>query len=397
MDLQNFIKTNQVENYETLKSLLEVEPFNLKIKDDSDYSNLFIIYNGDYSNKELNIVNECNGIILEKSSLKIVCYSFNKCSDEITVPEKLNKNNLYIENSIEGTLVRYFYYNNEWILSTKKCINSKKSKWISSKNFYELFQECLTDKNITEKLNPNYCYSFIITHPENNIVVNYTEPYLYHISTRDMLSMNEIEEDIGIFKLTKTLVPEDNIQNIIQSVINTKQLCYEGLIFIDNNYNRWKLKNPYFNRAREVWGNTNNRLFRFIEIRKDINLLHEYFMYFPFDNNIFSNYEHRIKMLCSHILTIYVGKHILKNNTKIPFYLAKIIYKLHGDFMKDRVKTDINKIGLTLLSIDAKLLCFMLNNYEKSLVKEDDNFDIMNNIMNEEVIQMNQEDEMALD
>jgi hypothetical protein len=373
MELTNFIKNNNISNYEVLKNTLENEPYNLKIKEDNDFPNLFLIHNSDKSNKDLDIVKECNGIILEKELFRIVCYSFNKCSDQLTLPDNLNKNNLFIENSIEGTLVRYFYYNGQWILCTKKCINSNKSRWISNKNFFILFEECLVNNNILDRLNQNYCYSFIITHPENNIVVNYKEPFLYHISTRDMISMNEVEVDIGVFKLTRTLIPEDNIENIIESVMNTKQLYYEGLIFIDTNYNRWKIRSPYFNRAREVWGNTNNRLFRFIELRKDINLLHEYLIYFPFDSNLFNTYEYRIKVLCSHILEIYVNKYILKNsNEKIPFYLAKIIYKLHGDFIKDKIKTDLNKIGLTLLNTDTKLLCFMLNHYEKSLIKQEE-------------------------
>jgi hypothetical protein len=394
MELLKFIQNNQISNYDILKNALESEPYNLKIKEDNNYPSLFLIHNMENSNKELDIVRECNGIILDKNNFKIVCYTFNKLSDEIDIPEYLNKDNLYIENAIEGTLVRYFNYNEKWILSTKKCIDASKSRWVSTKTFHELFEDCLFVKNIENitNLNPNYCYSFIITHPDNNIVVKYTEPVLYHISTRDMVTMSEIEVNIDIVKSIRTLIPKDNIKDIIQNVMITRQLCYEGVIFIDSNYNRWKFKSPYFNRAREIWGNTNNRLFRYIELRKDVNLLDEYLMYFPNDQSIFSNYEYRIKILCSQILSIYTGKHILKDGTKIPYYLAKIIYKLHGDFFKDKIRTDLNKIGLTLLSIDSKLLCFMLNHYEKNLVKED-NLDIMN----EDVIQMNIQDEMALD
>ena len=367
MELLEFINNNQISSYDILKNTLESEPYKLKIKEDIDHPNLFLIYNDDNSNKEYGMVNECNGIILDKKSLKIVCYSFNKCSDKENVPDNFDKNNLYIENSIEGTLVKYFYYDTNWILSTKKCIDSTKSKWISTKSFYQLFEDCLVGKeDIINNLNPNYCYTFIITHPENNIVVNYTTPFLYHISTRDMTTLKEVEIDIGIYKNQKTLISFDNYKNIIENVISSKQLCYEGLIFIDLNYNRWKIKNPYYNRARHIWGNTNNRLFRYIELRQNIDLLYEYLNYFPRDQYIFSSYELRIKEIASTILSIYIDKHILRKETKIPYYFSKIIYKLHGDFIKDKIKTDLNKVGLALLSIDTKLLCFMLNEYDKN-------------------------------
>jgi hypothetical protein len=53
-------------------------------------------------------------------------------------------------------------------------------------------------------------------------------------------------------------------------------LAEKGVVFIDENYNRWKLRTAIFNHARELWGNTNNRMFRYMELRKDSNLLHEY-------------------------------------------------------------------------------------------------------------------------
>ena len=395
MELLNLIKNNQITSYENLKNILENEPYNLKIKEDTDLPNLFLIHNSENSNKELIIVRECNGIILEKDTLKIVCYSFDKCSDELTLPSNLDNNDLYIENSIEGTLVRYFYYDNKWILSTKKCIDANKARWLSIKNFYQLFQECLDSNSIylLDKLNSNYCYSFIITHPENNIVVNYINKNIYHISTRDMTTLKEIETHINVSKLTRTFIPTKNIESIIETSMNVKQLNHEGLIFIDANYNRWKLKNIYFNRAREIWGNTNNRLYRYIELRKDINLLHEYLTYFPNDRNLFVSYEYRIKQLCSHISAIYSAKYILKSDdAKIPFYLVKILYKLHGDYIKDRIKVNMSKIGIGLLNTDTKLLCFMINHYEKATALKESNMNIENeNNMIEEIVNVEME------
>lgn len=373
MNLINYIKENQINNYDDLKARLVSSPFNLKIKEDNDFPNLFLMFgqeNSDYSNP---IVNECNGIIMSKDTLEIACYSFNKCSDQLTMPHNLDKNKLYYENAVEGTLIRLFYFNNTWMISTKKCIDASKARWLSNRSFLDLFEEteqlmgtCITD---LENINKDYCYSFILVHPENNIVIKYTEPYIYHIASRNMKTFKEEEIDLGIPKIPKTFLEIKNLEAFIEGVIVSQTLTYEGVVFIDENYNRWKLRTAFFNRARELWGNTNNRMFRYMELRKDANLLHEYLIYYPMDKELFYTYEYKIKTLASDILHNYIGKHVSKNIKTLPFYYTKIIYKLHGDFFKSKIKTDINKVGMTLLEIDAKQLCYIMNNYEKSLNK----------------------------
>lgn len=390
METTQFIYKNKIGSIEELKKVFENKPYNLKIKEDAATTNLFVIYNTDKSDFNLKIVNECNGLILDKNTLKIVCYTFDKCSNSLEIPNIFDFNNLYIENAIEGTLVRLYYTNDNWLLSTKKCVDSSKASWISDKSFHQMFNECLNiSTNIIgqDKLNKNYCYSFIIVHPDNNIVVKYQFPVLYHISTRDMVSFEEIDLDIGIQKMMRTKVEPEQIQYVIEGVMNTREIFYEGIIFIDAQFKRWKLRTPIFNRARELWGNTNIRLFRYIELRKDPNLLDEYLIYFPSDRNAFLDFENILKNLCHDILKYYSGKHILKNIEKVPYYYSKIIYRLHGEFFKDKVKTNYTKIMITLLDTDVKLVCYMLNNYEKSL----------DNTKNNEVENVNMSTEDVLD
>ena len=378
MELTQFIKENQINNFESLKIILESSPYNLKIKEDESYPNLFLIHTNQNSDFKLKIVNECNGIILEKDTLKVVCYTFDKCIDQDNIPENINTEDLYFEYSLESTLIRAFYYNDEWILSTKKCINARKAKWLSSKNFVELFFDYIDIHNydIFQKLNTSYCYSFLITHPENNIVVQYFEPCVYHISTRDMITMKEIDENIGLNKLLRIKINQDNLNSMISQISIDNNLNYEGILFIDSNYNRWKVKSPLFSYVRSLWGNSNNRFFRYLELRKDSNLLKEYVKYYPQDKDVFMNYENKVIHIANNLLKYYTEKHIKKMKEKVPYYFAKIIYELHGEYLKSRVITDYNKVMLKLLSLDAKKLCYMFNQHEKYEIE-------LNNIMDE--------------
>jgi hypothetical protein len=362
MKLIEFIRDSNINNYETLKSILESEIYNLKIKEDNNYPELFLIHTQDNSAYNIPFVNECNGIILEKNTFNVVCYTFNKCFE---INQIINCNDLYVEKSIEGTLVRLFYYNDKWNVSTKKCIDASKSKWLSDKNFLQLFDECIQNYDFVNNLNISYCYSFIIMHPENKIVVNYIKPDIFHISTRNLITLDEVDVNIGIPKNERRHIEYNNLKDVLDNINNDISLSYEGFIFIDNEYNRWKIKKPYFNKVRNLWGNTNNRFYRYLELRKDCTLLNEYLTYYSYDRSKFIDYEQKIHNLTKAILNVYISKHVDKKEVKIPFFFSKIIYNLHGDFFKDKIKTDHNKIMIKLLQLEARKLCFIINNYEK--------------------------------
>lgn len=382
MDLVNFINSNNIKNYDELKLVLETEPFFLKFKEDSEIPELFLIYPQEKSDFTNIITRQCNGIIMEKNTLKIVCYSLEKCIDDDTkLDERINTENMRLEFSIEGAMVRLYFYNNNWYLATKKCINASKAKWLSNKNFLELFIECLSSinnlENLQEKLNKEYCYTFILVHPENNIVVNNPQPCLYHISTRNLSSLLEIDVNIDINKCMKKNFSIDEFNLLCESLKNEQNYSYEGYMIIDNNnYVRQKFKTNIYKMVRDIWGNTNNRFYRYLELRKNFDFLNNYLFYYPQDKNKFFEFEEIVNKLAFKILECYKLHHIFKEKNKIPFYFSKIIYKLHGDFMKNRIMTSHEKVMITLLELDPKQICFMINKLNSEKEKEN-NLEIM--------------------
>ena len=234
--------------------------------------------------------------------------------------------------------------------------------------------ECTTAELLT-KLNPNNCYSFIVSHPENNIIYKPVKPILYHISTRDLTNLNEIDEDIGVSKIPRipfsTYLEKTSISSIYNEYVNHNSLNTEGYVFIDSSFKRHKI----IKNIRQLWGNNNNRFFRYLDLRKDNDLLTEYLKYFPNDKDDFVEYEKKVYELANNILDVYMNKFVNKTNSVVPFYFKKIIYNIHGDFLKTRTQTNKFKIMDYLLVVDAKEICFMMNNIKKENEK--------NNVMEE--------------
>ena len=63
-----------VETYEQFKLFAEHDTFKLKIKEDQEYPDLFIVINSNESKINEPFVRFCNGIILEKTTFKIKKY-----------------------------------------------------------------------------------------------------------------------------------------------------------------------------------------------------------------------------------------------------------------------------------------------------------------------------------
>ena len=97
-------------------------------------------------------------------------------------------------------MIYLFYFNNEWILSTRSNIGAT-NKW-NNKSFKQLFQECIPDLNY-DLFNNDYTYSFVIQHKTNrhisNILINHiilTEVYKKENNELIYVPINQISLSI---------------------------------------------------------------------------------------------------------------------------------------------------------------------------------------------------------
>jgi hypothetical protein len=105
-------------------------------------------------------------------------------------PNSPNLNDVVAEEFVEGTMINVFWDTNiglsgGWEISTRNTVGatSKFYKSLDSRTFREMFLESAKANNLNlENLNPQFCYSFVMQHPENRIVVPFKDPKLFLIS-----------------------------------------------------------------------------------------------------------------------------------------------------------------------------------------------------------------------
>ena len=355
-----FLKENNISTYESLKEYIQQDLYKLKTKEDKDFNDLVIIYNDQKSNISNELVRFFNGVIIEKSTLRIVCYTFDKCLEEDNINENLIDTDIIIQPIYEGTLIRVFYHDNKWNISTKKMIDANKATWSSRKSFGQMFSEVF-NMSLLEKYDKNCCYSFLMGHKDNNIM-KISNNYILHISTSDLVNNQEANIN-GSYQYVK--MNKEEFLNHIDNIKNDTGLNEIGYMYMNKNYERQKFIKKNYIEIRELWGNTNNRLFRYLHLRKNPEKMKKYLSYFIDDKHVFLSYESYLMNISTHILNIYRDRHISKTTVKVPFYIRDIIYKVHGMYLQTRNKVSFQDITVILHDLDEKKFCFIINNIEK--------------------------------
>ena len=359
MELSNFTKNTQI--YGDIKTQLNSAPYNLTLSEDTDQNIYMINYNKLNSDLTNKLVKECRGVLLEKDTNKVLCYTFDRKEkpDDMKTFLSENWNNLSFYESIDGSQIRLYYHNETWNIATTRCINASNAFWYSNKSFETLFRECF-DLDY-DKLNTNYCYSFVIKHSENRIVSNYDSNTLVHVLTRDMSSdsYNIVDHDIGVNKPVKmTFTDVDELYKFVESSDRTD---IEG-VFIWNNNKHMKLKlNSYMN-IKKLRNNTFDLFYEYVENK--VNNTHDDYI------NTYSEYVYDIEYyesilteLVKKIHRLYMEVHVEKTRLiKVvdkSFY--KHLYNLHGSYLKTKTKVTREVVNDFLYNLDAKQIMHLIN------------------------------------
>lgn len=242
---------------ENWREVLTSAPYHFSIDETEDL--ILFKYNqidSDFSNQA---VRQARGIILEKETWKIVCYPFNKFFNiQEKYASRLKWNTARVEEKIDGSIIKVFFYKGEWRIATNGKINAFDCPLPQAdiapeglKTFGQLASHCLG--NSFEDMNPNYTYIFEVVSPWNRIVVPYSEPDIYLLGARDNRTLEEVEPVLAGFKRPKEF-PLDSIEGLMEAV---KELPFdkEGYVVVDKNYDRVKVKSPAYVSAHHLVNN----------------------------------------------------------------------------------------------------------------------------------------------
>ena len=174
LKVQNLIKTD-------LNWRKTLEELSITIKEDENYLLLKYGIAADFANP---IVQECRGLILNKSTWEVVCHSFDKFGNfgESYAPE-IDWTTARCQAKMDGSLIKVWYDKGQWHVSTNGTIDAYKAELYQSDlvtddcpyhTFGELFDAARQAQLPSyDHLNPDCTYSFELCSKYNKVVCQY--------------------------------------------------------------------------------------------------------------------------------------------------------------------------------------------------------------------------------
>jgi hypothetical protein len=217
------------------------------------------------------------------------------------------------EEFVEGTMINVFFdetigLTGDWEISTRKIVgatcgffnNATKTDTGSNtqkKTFRTMFLEAAKENNIFfENLNKNLCYSFVLQHPDNRIVVPVKKSKLYLVAiycvdntdkTNIKVYYHDMEEIKKSFWGNAVIhFPEiyrcDDYSELIDihASMNTSYDKMGFVLYNKTTGHRTKIRNPVYEEVKQLRGNQTKLQYQYLALRKD-GKVNEFLKYFP--------------------------------------------------------------------------------------------------------------------
>ena len=268
-------------------------------------------------------------------------------------PTKLDS--IIAQEFIEGTMINVFFdqQNNCWQISTRNTVGAEVSFYKSSKTFNQMFMETSIFNNLDiQILNPKYCYSFILQHPENRIVVPFKIPQLFLVSVYEIIQKEENiyvkEIDInevkigGLWNYTSIRFPETYEFSSYSELITkfaSPNTPYDILGIVVKNKDtgeRTKFRNPIYEEVRHLKGNQPKLQYQYLCLRHS-GKISDYLKYYPEARADMSQFRDHVHMFTNTLHQNYISCYVKKEKPlkEYPSQYKTHMFKLHEHFTNE--------------------------------------------------------------
>ena len=328
----------------------------------------------------------CRSVIANEES-KVVSFAPPKSvtADAFMKKYPVNTDALIAEEFIEGTMINVFWdsaigLTGAWEISTRNTVGATSSFYKNSdaKTFRTMFLEAAKENNlILELLNPLYCYSFVLQHPLNRIVVPFKSKKLYLVS---MYIINNVElNDIRVYRINMNDVrsmdwnnaninfPEvyswESYTDLIKKYasMNTPYTILGVVIVNVLTGERTKIRNPVYEEVRSLRGNHPKLQYQYISLRTE-GKVRDFLKYYPENKKEFARFRDQIHLFTNSLFDNYISCYVKKENglDYFPYQYKTHMFNLH--------KTYLNKLRVEKMCVTNTVVIKYVNNLHPSLL-----------------------------
>jgi hypothetical protein len=278
---------------------------------------------------------------------------------------KYSKKTDYIiaQEFVEGTMINVFFDTaiNSWKLATRNTVDANVSFYRSnkipqgppSKTFNTMFVEACQVSNFNlETLNKQYCYSFVLQHPDNRIVSPFSVPRLYLVEVFEIVhtetGVGVISQNIsavrtnGSWNLTSIRFPEvyefTSYSELIEKFASANT-PYDVMGIVIKNMitnERTKIRNPIYEEVRHLKGNQSKLQYQYLHLRKE-GKIPEFLKFYPENKPEFSEFRNQVHMFTNILHQNYLSCYVKKERPLGEYgqQFRTHMFKIHEKYIND--------------------------------------------------------------
>jgi hypothetical protein len=299
------------------------------------------------------------------SGQKMVCYSPPKSlsGEQFMIKYPFKTNSIVAEEFIEGTMINVFFVN-RWQIATRNTVGADVSFYtLSNITFHQMFMDACSHHSFNiETLNPSYCYSFVLQHSANRIVLPIKYPQLY------LVGVYEIKQDdnsiLVIEKNLTELVMNKNINvkmparyefstytELIETFASTNT-SYDIMGVVINHMEtgeRTKIRNPIYEEVRQLRGNQPKLQYQYLCLRHS-GKLPLFLKYYPETKPEMSKYRDQVHLFTETLHKHYISCYVKKEK---PLKDYSTQYRTHMFKLHEHFITNLRPKGLYMTNTEV--------------------------------------------
>ena len=302
-------------------------------------------------------------------------------------PDK--SNHLVAQEFIEGTMINAFWdpsvgLTGSWEISTRNTVGATSSffKGSNQKTFRTMFLEAMTAINLSlDSLNKDLCYSFVLQHPDNRIVVPFKNPDLYlvavyHIKIVDgnWTALSYPMSDLKNYNWGPAVIkfPQVYEWNTYTELIekyasmNTSYSVMGVVVYNNLTCERMKIRNPVYEQVRSLRGNQPKLQYQYLSLRKEGKVA-DFLKFYPENKKEFSTFRDQVHLFTSTLFANYIACYVKKEKPLKEFsdQYRTHMFNIHKIFMDDLREKKMFVTNTTVINyvnnLHPSLLMYCLN------------------------------------
>ena len=278
------------------------------------------------------------------------------------------------EEFIEGTMINVFFdptygVSGCWQIATRNTVGAEVSFYKrSNMTFNQMFLEACKCNNFNfQTLNPTFCYSFVLQHPANRIVVPFKNPQLFLVAVYEIIQKDSditiIEQNLnkvkagGLWHMTGVKFPETYVSqfNTYSDLIDkfaSRNTPYSIMGVVVKNVQtgeRTKFRNPTYEEVRQLRGNQPKLQYQYLCLRH-AGKLPEFLKYYPETKEELSKFRDQVHMFTENLHKNYISCYVKKEK---PLREYSEQYRTHMFKIHDHFISNLRPKGLYITNTEV--------------------------------------------